>query len=123
MKTNEAMRRVQRELRAGNSASSSAKAAGISPRSSGCWGTKVSSPLRGAQQPPVSQACIPAAGDSPLPTHPCSPEELKAPSKRLLDEARRFNFVLKVYWIISTQNHYSSLWDVLFFFFFLFFLF
>lgn len=37
-----------------------------------------------------------------------------------------FNFVLKVYWIISTQNHYSSLWDVLFvllsFFFSLFFL-
>lgn len=46
------------------------------------------------------------------------------PAPTPLNGAEGFNFVLKVYWIISTQNHYSSLWDVLFvllsFFFFLF---
>lgn len=34
-------------------------------------------------------------------------------------QSQKFNLVLKVYWIILTQNHYSSLWYVFLFFFFL----
>lgn len=33
-------------------------------------------------------------------------------------QSQKFNLVLKVYWIILTQNHYSSLWYVFLFSFF-----